>query len=108
MWCIACLPKITTIQSQGHVHVHVHVGTTYIILPLLNIGSKINLQCVFEYVSYDTACKYILLQKAITKITIFVGSSFFIKGNSAVVMNKGGKFLKKLWCCISGRVKQVI
>ena len=58
MWCIACLPKITTIQSQGHVHVHVHVGTTYIILPLLNIGSKINLQCVFEYVSYDTACKY--------------------------------------------------
>ena len=65
-------------------------------MPLLNIGSKINLQCVFEYVSYDTACKYILLQKAITKITIFVGSSFFIKGNSAVVMNKGGKFLKKL------------
>ena len=50
----------------------------------------------------------ILLQKAITKSTIFVGYSFFIKGNSAVVMNKGGKFLKKLWCCISGRVKQVI
>ena len=56
----------------------VHVGTTYIILPLLNIGSKINLQCVFEYVSYDTACKYILLQKAITKSTVLVRNSFFI------------------------------
>ena len=21
-------------------------------------------------------------------------------------MNKGGKFLKKLWCCVGGRVKQ--
>ena len=46
----------------------------------------------------------ILLQKAISKSTIFVGNSFFIKGNSAVVMDKGGKFLKKLWCCIGGRV----
>ena len=104
VWCIACLPKITTIQSQGHVHVHVHVGTTYIILPLLNIGSKINLQCVFEYVSYDTACKYILLQKAITKSTVLECNSFFLWGNSAAVMNKGCKFLKKLWCCVGGRV----
>ena len=23
-------------------------------------------------------------------------------------MNKGGKFLKKLWCCVGGRVEQVI
>ena len=34
----------------------------------------------------------ILLQKAITKSTIFEGNSFFIKGNSAVVMNKGVSF----------------
>ena len=56
------------------------------------------------FLMIQLANNYILLQKAITKITIFVGRSFFIKGNSAVVMNKGGKFLKKLWCCISGRV----
>ena len=49
------------------------------ILPLLSIGSKINLQCVFEYVAYDIACKYILLQRVITKI-----NSFSIKGNSAL------------------------
>ena len=59
---------------------------------------------MFLNVSYDTACKYILLQKAITEVTIFVGNGFFIKGNSAVVTNKGGKFLKKLWHCIGGRV----
>ena len=23
-------------------------------------------------------------------------------------MNKGGEFLKKLWCCVGGRVEQVI
>ena len=38
-----------------------------------------DLQCVFEYVSYDIACKYILLQKAITK-----SSSFLRKGKSAI------------------------
>ena len=66
---------------------------------------RLILLCVFEYVSYDTACKYYTVAvKAISKSTIFVGNSFFIKGNSAVVMNKGGKFLKKLWCCIGGRV----
>ena len=61
--------KITTIQSQ------VHVDTTY--LPLLSIGSKI--YSVFLNVSYDVACQYILLQKAITK-----SSSFLRKGKSAI------------------------
>ena len=75
------------------------------ILPLLSIGSKINFYCVFlnMFLMIQLA-NIILLQKAITKSTIFVGNSFFIKGNSAVVMDKGGKFLKKLWCCIGGRV----
>ena len=63
---------------------------------------RLILLCVFEYVSYDTACKYILLQKAITKSIIFVGNSFFIKGNSAVVMDKGGKFLKNCGAALVG------
>ena len=77
----------------------------FYILPLLNIGSKNNFYCVFfnMFLMIQLA-NIILLQKAITKSTIFVGISFFIKGNSTVVMDKGGKFLKKLWCCIGGRV----
>ena len=63
--------KITAIQSQ------VHVDTTYRYLPLLSIGSKI--YSVFLNVSYDIACQYILLQKAITK-----SSSFLRKGKSAI------------------------
>ena len=26
--------------------------------------------------------------------------------NEAVVLKKGGKFIKELWCCISGRIQQ--
>ena len=54
---------------------------------------RLILLCVFEYVSYDTACKYYTVEEGNNQN--FVGNSFFIKGNSAVVINKGGKFLKR-------------
>ena len=41
-----------------------------------------DLQCAFEYVSYDIVCQYILFQKEIIK-----SSSFLRKGKSAILVS---------------------
>ena len=32
----------------------------------------------------------------------------FTKGSVRVIMNQGGKFIKKLWCCVGGRYFKII
>ena len=47
-----------------------------------------------------------LMSKGINRLGIMFRSDRKSPYNLQCIMITGGKFLKKLWCCVAGRIKQ--
>ena len=54
--------------------------------------------------SFNTLCKGFCIILVLTRLRAFEQVTGIIRNIKNITMHKGGKFLKKLWCCVGGSI----